>query len=106
MSVRGQTTDLIEHLRKKMMERAAEARSLQDSEVIRLSQLLDLHLVALMRPRPAGEAHTAQRPGHCDLPPASGEGRRLDASRIHLHRRRFQVIGRALDTTGGRSARR
>ncbi|WP_367306163.1 Spo0E family sporulation regulatory protein-aspartic acid phosphatase [Alicyclobacillus acidocaldarius] len=101
MSEKGQTTDLIEHLRRKMMERAAEARSLQDSEVIRLSQLLDLHLVALMRPRPAGEAHdTGQRVGQGHLPPASGEGRRLEGSRIRLHRRRFQVIGRALDTTG------
>ncbi|WP_242549261.1 aspartyl-phosphate phosphatase Spo0E family protein [Alicyclobacillus mali (ex Roth et al. 2021)] len=88
MPEQGQTTDLVEHLRKKMMERAAEAGSLQDSEVIRLSQLLDLHLVALMRPR-AAQAEDAQRPCMSDLPPAAGEGRRLNPSWIRLHRRRF-----------------
>ncbi|MDI9259294.1 aspartyl-phosphate phosphatase Spo0E family protein [Alicyclobacillus sendaiensis] len=100
MSEKGQTTDLIEHLRKKMIERA-EGRGLQDSEVIRISQLLDVHLVALMRPRVEGAAH-ANSPSaeQSHLPPASGEGRRWDVSRIRLHRRRFQVIGRALDTTG------
>lgn len=99
MTERTQTTDLIEHLRKKMMERAAEARSLQDSEVVRLSQLLDLHLVALMRPRPVREAQEPPRSDR-DLPPASGEGPTIGATRIRLHRRRFRVIGRALDTTG------
>ncbi|MCL6548604.1 aspartyl-phosphate phosphatase Spo0E family protein [Alicyclobacillus acidocaldarius] len=101
MSEKEQTTDLIEHLRKKMMNQAVEACSLQDSEVIRLSQLLDLHLVALMRLQLAGEA---QMPVHCEaqghLPPASGEGPRSERSRIRLHRRRFHVIGRAMDTTG------
>lgn len=95
---KGQTTDLVEHLRKKMMERAAEACSLQDSEVIRLSQQLDLHLVALMRSSATREM-ASQQPGR-DLPPAAGEGHREQSVRLRLHRRRFHVIGRTLDTTG------
>ncbi|SIS66167.1 aspartyl-phosphate phosphatase Spo0E family protein [Alicyclobacillus vulcanalis] len=98
MSEQGQTTDLIEHLRKKMMARAAEACSLQDSEVIRLSQLLDVHLVALMRPHHAlepVESARAERP----LPPASGEGRRLDEVRLYLQRRRFRVLPSVVETT-------
>ncbi|TDY47974.1 Spo0E like sporulation regulatory protein [Alicyclobacillus sacchari] len=90
MACAGNTTDLVEYLRKKMIETAEETGNLLDERVIRISQLLDLHLVAAMR--------NSQQPGGAAsddgfVPRVSGEHTYIE-KRTHplKYRKRFHVV--------------
>ncbi|GLV14091.1 hypothetical protein Heshes_17750 [Alicyclobacillus hesperidum] len=93
MACAGNTTDLVEYLRKKMVETAEETGNLLDERVIRISQLLDLHLVAAMRNahQPGTVASDDRQIGFA--PRVSGEHTYIEKRILPLqYRRRFHVV--------------
>ncbi|GLG00263.1 hypothetical protein Alches_03020 [Alicyclobacillus hesperidum subsp. aegles] len=91
MACAGNTTDLVEYLRKKMVETAEETGNLLDERVIRISQLLDLHLVAAMRNQLGTVANDDRQIGFA--PRVSGEHTYIEKRILPLqYRRRFHVV--------------